>query len=60
LKPEVSLECSQEPATGPYVEPDAFSSYLPAPCPQDLFCYYPVSPMRATCLVLVAPLDLTP
>jgi len=27
MEPEVSLPCSQEPATHPYPEPDAFSPH---------------------------------
>jgi hypothetical protein len=27
MEPEVSLSCSQEPSTGPYPEPDQYSSY---------------------------------
>jgi len=29
MEPEGPLPCSQKPATGPYPEPDAFSSLLP-------------------------------
>jgi len=28
MKPESSLLCSQEPATGPYTDPDASSRYI--------------------------------
>jgi hypothetical protein len=28
MEPEGSLQCSQEPATGPYPEPDASSPHL--------------------------------
>jgi len=29
MEPEVSLPYSQEPDTGPYLEPDKFSTHLP-------------------------------
>jgi len=29
MEPEDSLQCSQEPATGPYPQPDASSPHLP-------------------------------
>jgi len=29
MKPECSLPCFQESATGPYPEPDASSTYIP-------------------------------
>jgi len=29
MEPESSLSCPQEPATGPYLEPDASSPHLP-------------------------------
>jgi len=28
MEPEISLPCSQEPATGPYLEPDVSNSHL--------------------------------
>jgi hypothetical protein len=37
MEPEVSLPYSQEPATGPYPEPDESSLYLPILYLQDPF-----------------------
>jgi hypothetical protein len=34
---EGSLSCSQDPATGPYLEPDESSPHLPNLFPQDPF-----------------------
>jgi hypothetical protein len=31
MEPESSLQCSQEPAIGPYLEPDQSSPYHPIP-----------------------------
>jgi hypothetical protein len=36
MEPEDSLLCSQEPATGPYPEPDASSPQLVTLFPEDL------------------------
>jgi hypothetical protein len=35
MEPEGSLPCSQEPANGPYPEPDESSPHLPTQFPQD-------------------------
>jgi hypothetical protein len=40
MEPEGSLQCSQEPATRPYPEPDASSPYLLTQFPQNPFYYY--------------------
>jgi len=37
MEPESSLPCSQEPATGPYPDPDASSLHLPTLFPKDPF-----------------------
>jgi hypothetical protein len=37
MEPEGSLPLSQQPATGPYPEPDASSSHLPTRYPSDPF-----------------------
>jgi len=34
MEPEGSLLCSQQPATGPYPKPDAFSPHLPTLFPK--------------------------
>jgi hypothetical protein len=41
MEPESSLPCSQQPANGPYPEPDESSSHLLTLFPSDLFQYYP-------------------
>jgi hypothetical protein len=35
MEPKGSLLCSQEPTTGPYPQPDTFSSYFPTLFPLD-------------------------
>jgi hypothetical protein len=41
METEGSLLCSQEPATGPYPEPDASIWRLHTLFPKDQFCYPP-------------------
>jgi hypothetical protein len=45
MEPGGSVTYSQDPATGPYPEPDESSLYLPITFLEDQFYYYP--PMYA-------------
>jgi hypothetical protein len=40
MEPEGLLQCSREPAIGPYPEPHESSPYPLAHLPKDLFQYY--------------------
>jgi hypothetical protein len=42
MEPEGSLPCSQDPATGPYFEPDASSWHFPALFLEDPLYYIPI------------------
>jgi len=42
MEPTGSLLCSQQPATGPYSEPDESSPYFPILFPQGSFQCYPL------------------
>jgi hypothetical protein len=41
METESSFPYSQQPATGPYTEPDESSPHHPTQFPQDPFQYYP-------------------
>jgi hypothetical protein len=41
MEPKGSVSCSQEPATGPYPNPDESSPNITTLFPQDIFLYYP-------------------
>jgi hypothetical protein len=41
MEPEVSLQCLEQPATGPYPEPDQSSRYHHILLLQDSFYFYP-------------------
>jgi hypothetical protein len=49
MEPEGALQCSQEPSTGPYPEPDQSSPYLYG---------FLIAPIHATCPVHLILLDL--